>query len=113
MRQTLSKEAKVQMGIRIREARDRAGFSQEKLAEVLDKTPQFVSDLERGVTGASLATAIRICEVLHASSDYILLGRKADGSSDTIAEFEYLSEPEKDLINRGIQLFIEAFSYKD
>lgn len=112
MRETLSKDAKIQIGSRIREARDRAGFSQERLAEILGKTTQFVSDLERGVTGASLATAIRICEVLHASSDYILMGRKTDGSSDTIAEFEYLSDQEKDLIDRGIKLFIEAFSHR-
>jgi len=66
------KELNVQIGYRIKLAREKNNLTQEQFAEIVDKTPQFVSDLERGVCGISIETLKVICEKLHISSDSIL-----------------------------------------
>ena len=68
------KELNICIGERVRQARNAAGYTQEKLAEKLDVTIQYVSDLERGVVGTSIPTLVRICESLSVSSDFLLMG---------------------------------------
>ncbi len=66
------KELNLQIGNQIRKARERCGLTQEQFAEAIDKSPQFISDLERGLSGISLETLKKICETLQVSSDTIL-----------------------------------------
>lgn len=62
----------VSIGKRIRAKRESLGYSREKLAELLDVTPKFCSDIELGVKGMSVPTLCKISDVLGLSSDYIL-----------------------------------------
>lgn len=64
----------IEIGKRIRGAREKASMSREKLAELVDITPRFVADIERGSVGVSVPNLKKICEVLHVSSDSILWG---------------------------------------
>lgn len=66
------KELNLQIGNQIRKARERSGLTQEQFAEAIDNSPQFISDLERGLSGISLETLKKICETLQVSSDTIL-----------------------------------------
>lgn len=66
------KELNLQIGNQIRKARERSGLTQEQFAEAIDKSPQFISDLERGLSGISLETLKKICETFQVSSDTIL-----------------------------------------
>ena len=68
------KELFIEIGARIKTARERAGMTQEKMAEAIGVSTQFVSDMERGVSGPSVYTVVCICRTLCASSDFILLG---------------------------------------
>lgn len=68
------KEINVNIGNQIRIAREAAGLTQERFAELVPLATKNVSDIERGVVGISVATLIRICEVLSVSSDSILFG---------------------------------------
>lgn len=70
----------VAVGGRIRRQREFLGHTREKLAELLDVTPKFCSDIELGVKGMSVPTLCRISQVLHLSTDYILYG--TEGASD-------------------------------
>ena len=72
------KQINIESGERIKLAREDAGFTQEQLAEQVEVSPQYVSDLERGVVGVSIATLKRICISLHVSSDQLLFGNKSD-----------------------------------
>ncbi len=82
----IKKDFNVQIGERVRLARDAAGFTQEQLAERVGVSPQYVSDLERGVVGLSVPTLRRICLALHISSDSILFGGLAEDEVSEIAE---------------------------
>ena len=63
------------IGSNIRTARKRADLTQEKMSELIGVTPQYLSDLERGLVGTSIATLIRICTELNVSADFILFGK--------------------------------------
>lgn len=62
------------IGKRIRQQREYLGLTREALAEKIDVTPKFCSDIETGVKGMSVPTLCRIAGVLHLSVDYILFG---------------------------------------
>lgn len=106
------KDINIQIGERIRYSRETAGYTQEKLADIIGVTVQYISDLERGVVGTSIVTLIKICKTLNASSDYILMGRteKTD-ISDTVKRLEYLDETQMEIIERGINIMIEALNH--
>lgn len=79
------KNINVEVGSRIQLAREAAGLTQEQLAEQLDLTTQFISIIERGVSGASLETIVKLCRVLNVSCDYLLLGKRDAPSAERIA----------------------------
>lgn len=103
------KDINIQIGDRCRKAREAAGYTQELLAEVIDKTPQFISDAEREISGMSLPTIMKLCSTLSVSADYLLFGRNEDNSLDISERICNLTEPEKKIIKRQINLTIQAF----
>ncbi len=52
------------IGPRVRQYRKLRNLSQQQLADVASVTPSFLSQLERGKSGASLATAVRLADAL-------------------------------------------------
>ena len=86
------KEINIQIGERVRQAREQSGMTQEQFAELINKTPQFISDLERGVTGISIETLRTICEKLCISSDSILFAdRRENDVTELTAKFQRMS----------------------
>lgn len=79
------KPLNIAIGSRIKLARENRGWTQEELAEKIDRSTQFISTIERGIAGASLGTVINLCEVLGVSSEWLLCGKQAVPDSETIA----------------------------
>ena len=92
------KEINLQIGDRCRQAREAAGYTQERLAEQIGVSTQFLSDAERGVTGMSVTTIIKLCNVLSVSADFLLMGRDSDG------------DMEKELLEEVTNLMIQSFN---
>ena len=67
-----------EMKDRIAAARKLAGLTQEQLGELLGVTRQAVSKWESGQTVPDAVTVARLCEALHVSADYVLLGREPE-----------------------------------
>lgn len=61
------------IGKKIKEQRIRKNISQEKLAELIDVTPSYISNLESGDRIASLHTMLEIVNKLELSIDYLML----------------------------------------
>lgn len=59
------------IGKRIQEARKKKGLTQEKLAELIDVTPHFLSALERGIYNIKLDTLVQIINHLDCTADDI------------------------------------------
>lgn len=69
------------MYMRIRKAREDAGYTREKFAELLDVSVSYMAEVERGRTGVSVKMLIKICDVLGLSADYVLFGGGGDEST--------------------------------
>ena len=80
------KEVNIQIGEQIRLAREQAKLTQEQFAEKIEVSPQYISDLERGVVGISIPTLKRACVVLGVSSDQILFGQVSENRNTAIAK---------------------------
>lgn len=105
------KEINIQIGRRIRKSRELVGYTQEKLAELVNVSTQYISDLERGIVGTSIPTLIKICEVLNVSSDFILMGRiEHHNLPDITNQIHYLPDSRIQLLEKGINLILEAVS---
>ena len=71
------KEINIQIGEQVRLAREQAKMTQEVLAERIEVSPQYISDLERGVVGIAIPTLKKLCGVLGIASDQILFGAQS------------------------------------
>lgn len=60
------------LGKRIKDARYKRKLSQAALAEIIDKSPTYVSYLESGIKCPSLYTLVQIANALQVSADYLL-----------------------------------------
>lgn len=68
------KDINIEIGTNIQRARERAGYTQEKLSEILSITPNHMSAIERGASGVSLEALRKICRLLGVSADYVIFG---------------------------------------
>ena len=65
-----------EVGNRIRIQRQYFDMSREKLAELLDLSPYFVGQVERGERKMSISTLIKVSQRLHISIDYLIFGKQ-------------------------------------
>ena len=63
-----------EIGKRIQTKRKEIQITQEKLSEIIDVSPSYISEIERGSSICSLATLTTIANTLNASLDYLVLG---------------------------------------
>ena len=72
------KDVNIQIGANLQAARERAGYTQETLSEMIGITPNHLSAIERGISGVSLENLQKLCLVLGISADYALFGTAPD-----------------------------------
>ena len=104
------KKLNILLGSRIRDAREAAGLTQERFAEIVSFAPKNVSDIERGVVGISIEALIRICENLSISADDILFGSRDKNQVEHITERLANLSPEQfalaaEMINKLLEIF--------
>ena len=105
------KEINVKIGNQIRVAREAAGLTQDRFAEMVSLAPKNVSDIERGVVGISIGTLIRICETLAISSDSILFGEVAGNDVNSISDRLSNLPPEQfEIAVDSLNKLFEAFA---
>lgn len=99
------------IGKRIKEQRQRCGYTQEVLAEKLDVTIGYISQVERGVTKASLDFLGGICDALGCDLSELVSGASvgADGYLDyeISKEFKCLSGRDRKIVLNVIKMLNE------
>ena len=99
----------MKIGERIAELRKAQNMTQERLAERLECSPQFISDMERGVVGISLSTLKKLCLTLGVSSDSILFGAEPESSFDALADrCRVLSKDQFSILTEIVEKYIEG-----
>lgn len=103
------KELNIQIGDRVKRAREKSGMTQEQFAVFINKTPQFISDLERGVSGISIETLRTISEKLCISSDSILFAdRHENDVSELMTKFRRMSHIQFYAMEQIVNAFLYA-----
>ena len=82
---------KAAVGERIQSKRLALRLTQEQLAERLDKSLRFVTEIERGAVGMSIETLLCICGVLMTTPNELLLPEAKESDSELDWLFEALT----------------------
>ncbi len=98
----------IEIGARIKAYRKSMGISQEKLAEMINVSPHYIYEIERGTKTMSLETFVTLSEALNLSTDYILFGDKKD---DTVSFSEQLNRMDEEQRTRAESAFKALLPY--
>ncbi len=90
------------MRIRIRRAREEAGYTRERFAELLDVSVSYLAAVELGRTGVSLKTLTAICRLLGLSADYVIFGEERTGDAQLLDKLRRLDEKYLPLVDSVI-----------
>lgn len=102
-----------QIGARIRAQREFLGMTREELCNYVSISPQFLSEIERGVKGASAETLYKLCGGLKISADYVLMGKeKPSDVSDIAATLAMLDDKYLPLAEDMLKTFVKATALK-
>lgn len=94
----------VEIGKRIKTKRKELQLTQEKLSEIIDVSPSYISEIERGCSITSLATITKIAQTLNLSLDYLIFGMTQNNSNYTFSELlKMIPEKNHDLYFRLCQ----------
>lgn len=101
---------KAQIGQRLREKREKAGYTREQLGELCSLSPRFIANIEFGDSTFSLDSLMMVCRVLSCSSDDLLFGGKIDGEawSETVSRLRQLDVKYQPPVDKMLQGLIEA-----
>lgn len=95
------------IGKKIQEARKDKGYTQEYVAEKIDKSVDTFRGIENGRSVGSLESLLNICNVLEITLDYVfgdLLNKKGEILDNKLYEnFQKLELRDKELINVMIE----------
>lgn len=100
---------KAQIGRRLREKREQAGYTRERLGELCSLSPRFIANVEFGDSTFSLDSLMSVCRVLSCSSDYLLFGGEIDSAvwSETVSKLQQLDRKYQEPLDKTIQSLIE------
>ena len=98
------------VGENVKREREKAGLTQECLAEHINLDAKTLSKIERGKVGISLMTLYQICQTLCISSSVILSEPSSHSHIDGLMEqLEQLSPEQYALVNDTIKNMLRAF----
>lgn len=108
----MTDETKAQIGRRLREKREQAGYTREKLGELCSLSPRFIANVEFGDSTFSLDSLMTVCRVLSCSSDYLLFGASVDTDNaaweEPVSRLRQLDVKYQEPVNKIFQVVIEA-----
>ena len=87
------KDINIRIGANIQAVRERANYTQEQLSEMIGVTPNHLSAIERGASGASLETIEKLCKFFGVSADYLFFGERAQSgvTEDIAAQLSHIN----------------------
>lgn len=91
------------IGSRIQNARNDKGYTQEYVAEKIDKSVDILRSIENGRSVGSVETLLNLCNILGITLDYVfsdLLDKKGEILDNKLYEdFQELTLEQKELLN--------------
>ena len=106
----MKKELNIQIGERIRRRREFLKMTREELAELVGVSALFMSYIETGRKGMSLATLKKLCEVLCLSADEVLLGHQQELGEELMDLLEQLDPQFQPMAEEMIRALVKAIA---
>lgn len=105
----MKKTSTIKIGKNIQKIRKSNGYTQEKLAEIIEVSVRYISDIEQDKSKPSYEVLIKICNVFKISLDQIFceyIDVKENKSIEySLAGFDKLSKKDKETIENLIMYF--------
>ncbi|MCM1285434.1 MAG: helix-turn-helix domain-containing protein [Acetobacter sp.] len=76
------------IGSRIRKFRKKAKLTQEKLAELMEVTPGYISQIELAKSAPNLETLAKLCAILDCDLYYVISGAIISENNYLMSEFD-------------------------
>ena len=96
------------IGKKIKIARNRAGYTQEQLAEKLSLSTRYISQLERGISFGTVSTIVNICKALNVSANYLFSDLIDSNECSEIVDINFMKNYAK--LNPKNKEIINAFT---
>lgn len=90
------------IGKRIQEKRKSLNITQEKLSEIIDVSPSYISEIERGTSICSLVVLVNIAETLDLNLDTLVTGINEKNIDSSFSEIL------KDIPKKNQKLYIDV-----
>ena len=94
------------IGQRIKHRREKAGLSQDQLAEKLGLSPNHVSSMECGKSLLTTKRLLMLCEILGGSPDYYLIGKITPEASGITALIKRLTPVEQEILCQLLDTYL-------
>ena len=106
----MTNTTKSQIGQRLREKREKAGYTREQLGELCSLSPRFIANIEFGDSTFSLDSLMTVCRVLSCSSDYLLFGSSVDGDAwaETVSRLQQINVKYRPSVDKVLQGLLET-----
>ncbi len=100
---------KAEIGARLRQKREQAGYTREKLGELCSLSPRFIANIELGDSTFSLDSLMTVCRVLSCSADHLLFGERGNSGDweETVSKIKHLDRTYQGSIDKVIQGLVE------
>jgi len=99
----------MEIGKRLRKQRENLQMTREQLCELIDVSPQYLSQVERGVKGLSIEKLLVVCDGLGLSTEYVLRGVDAlTDISPVVAVLATLDEAHIPLVENILKSFFQG-----
>ena len=101
-------ELNIDIGKRIRSAREAQNKTREQIAEAADISSQFLFEIETGKKSMTARTIINIAKSLNISTDYLLLGELSAQLPQIFTEITKLPKEEFNLTQSFLKIFLSG-----
>jgi len=109
----VKKAFNIRIGGKLRARREYLDITREKMSEIVDISPQFLSEVERGVKGLSAEKFMMLCEGLGLSADQMLWGKENQADvSPIVSMLATLDEAYIPLVEDVLKTVFFAISMK-
>lgn len=89
-----------ELGLRIKQCRKTNKLTQEQLAEMVNVSPHYIYEIEKGMKSMSLSTLAELSIALHVSTDYLLFGMNVVFDSSNSSQYDRLDNLTRNLTTK-------------
>lgn len=110
VRKLIDESSKIIIGTRIMQRRKQFGIKQKELAELVGLTDNQISNIENGISFPRMGNFLKICDVLHASPDYFIIGTIRREIPENITDMLSLCSQEE---QKTLWLLLETYIHRN